>query len=96
MKHSLLTKKENVLLRVIETIDTGGLATRRSYSTFLVADRTDHIKVDEVVWKQVSAHMIHKTIYVKLSSEDMNEDDLTRTKAFFRAKITLRLAGDKA
>lgn len=91
MKHS---ENEATILRVTESIDTRHLTAKRTYSTFLTA-YTNGAPLDKVLWSTVSTHRIHKTIYVKLYPEDMMVDDLTRTKAFFRAKITLRIAGDR-
>lgn len=93
-----MPKKEETLLRVTEVIDTSKLVAKRRYSTYLVANR-GQFQVDKVIWDNKGdrrSNIIYKTIYVKLLPEDMDVDDLTKTKAFFRAKLSLRLAGDKA
>lgn len=94
-----LSKKEDILLRVSEVIDTSHLAVKRRYSAYLTTKK-NWMPVDEVIWEDITSNScsstIHKTIYVRLHPDDLKVDDLTKTKAFFRAKITLRLAGDKA
>lgn len=89
-----LSKKDDTLLRASEEIDTKHLVTKRSYSAMLIK-APEGIEIDKVIWSKISDHVFSKTIYVKLCPEDIDVTDLLKSKAFFRAKLTLRLAGDR-
>jgi hypothetical protein len=89
-----MKKNEETLLKVTESIDTQHLSAKRNYSVFLTSN-TNGAPINTVVIDKVSSYRITKSIYVRLSPEDELVEDLRNTKAFFRAKITLKLSGDK-
>jgi hypothetical protein len=85
---------KQIVLKVVEEINTKPLINKRSYKSYLIEISKD-IELDKIIFERKSRYVITKTIYVKLHKEDIDVEDLSKTKAYFRAKMTLRLAGDK-
>ena len=84
-----------VVLKVVETLTKKDCSVKRSYKAYIIEISSD-TELNKVIWSKKSKNVYLKTIFVKLYQEDEDVVDLTKTKSFFRAKITLRLAGDKA
>ena len=94
MEKSVSNDKQ-VVLKVVETLNKKDYSVKRSYKSYLIEISSD-VELNKVTWSRKSKNVYLKTIFVKLYQEDEDVTDLTKTKSFFRAKISLRLAGDKA
>ena len=66
---------KQIVLKVVEEINTKPLINKRSYKSYLIEISKD-IELDKIIFERKSRYVITKTIYVKLHKEDIDVEDL--------------------